>query len=117
MLHNNSEIAVMSWETRGNQRYYYRRQRVGGQVIAEYLGNGLAAELTAVGDEADRERRAMEAAEWRDLLNDDRQTADQLAEVDDLVRALTAGVMLANGYHTHRRQWRKMSDFDRGIVR
>lgn len=106
----------MSWETRGNNRYYYRRRRVGGQIVTEYLGNGWSAELTAAQDEADRQRRAAAAAEWQALVEDERQTLATLATVDDLVGALTAGVLLANGYHTHRRQWRKMSEFGRKNV-
>lgn len=106
----------MSWETRGNNRYYYRRRRVGGQTVAEYLGNDWLAEIAAAQDEADRQARAAAAAEWQALVEDERQTAATLATVDDLVGALTAGVLLANGYHTHRRQWRKMSDFVRKNV-
>lgn len=100
----------MSWETRGNQRYYYRRRKVNGQMVTEYLGNDWLAEIAAKQDEIDRQQRQLAAAEWQALVEDERQTVDRLAEVDDMVRTLTAGVMLANGYHTHRRQWRKMSE-------
>lgn len=103
----------MSWETRGTERYYYRRRKVDGQMVTEYLGNGWLAELAASQDEADRQHRAAAAAEWQALVDDERQTLATLATVDDLVGALTAGVLLANGYHTHRRQWRKMADFGR----
>lgn len=103
----------MSWEYRGNNRYYYRRRKVGGQIVWEYLGNGLAAEMAAEMDDTDRQQRQTAAAEWQAMVDDERQTVDQLAKVEDLVQTLTAGVMLANGFHTHRRQWRKMSDYDR----
>ena len=103
----------MSWETRGNNRYYYRRRKVGGRVVAEYIGGDWLAELAAARDDDDRQARARSAAEWQALVDDERQTVDQLAKVEDLVQTLTAGVMLANGFHTHRRQWRKMSDYDR----
>lgn len=103
----------MSWERRGNNRYYYRRRKVDGQVVAEYIGNGLVADLIAREDEIDRQRRAAAAAEWQAMVEDETETAAKLAAVDDLVKTLTAGVLIANGYHTHRRQWRKLSDFDR----
>lgn len=103
----------MSWEYRGNQRYYYRRRKVGGQMVTEYIGNGAVADLIARQDEIDRQRRAAAAAEWQAMVEDETETAAKLAAVDDLVKTLTAGVLIANGYHTHRRQWRKLSDFDR----
>ena len=100
---------LMSWEYRGNQRYYYRKTKIGGQIQTEYIGGGQVAEFIAKQDEHDRQRREMEAAECQALLADERETVEMLAEVDDLLRTLTTGVMLANGFHTHRRQWRKMS--------
>lgn len=103
----------MSWETRGNNRYYYRRRKVGGQIETEYIGNGFVADFIARQDEIDRQRRAAAAAEWQALEEDETETAAAIAAVDDLVKTLTAGVLLANDYHTHRRQWRKLSDFGR----
>ena len=97
----------MSWETRGNNRYYYRRRKVNGRVVAEYIGAGYVAEALAKCDELDRQRRQLEAAEWRATVEADRRQEKMLAEIDTLVRAAVAGVLIANGYHTHRRQWRK----------
>ena len=104
---------AMSWEYRGNNRYYYRKTKVDGQIITEYIGAGTVADLIARQDEIDRQRRALAAAEWQAIVEDETETAAKLAAVDDLVKTLTAGVLLANGYHTHRRQWRKLSDIDR----
>lgn len=103
----------MSWETRGNNRYYYRRRKVGGQIETEYIGSGTVADFIARQDETDRIRRAAAAAEWQAIVSEDTETAAIVAKVDDLVKTLTAGVLLANDYHTHRRQWRKMSEFVR----
>jgi hypothetical protein len=97
----------MSWETRGNNRYYYRRRKVNGRVESEYIGAGGVAELLAAGDDLARQRRQLEAAEWRAIVEADRRQSDELAEVEDLVTAATAAVLIANGYHTHKRQWRK----------
>lgn len=98
----------MGWETRGNGSYYYRKVRKGGRVVSEYIGAGDVAELLAKSDELDRQRRQLEAAEWRAVVESDRQQAEALAEVDELVKSAVAAVLIANGYHTHKRQWRKM---------
>lgn len=97
----------MSWETRGNNRYYYRRRKVNGRVVAEYIGAGDVAELLAKSDELDRQRRQLEAAEWRSIVEADRRQEKALADIAALVRAAIAAVLIANGYHTHKRQWRK----------
>lgn len=100
----------MSWETRGNNRYYYRRRKVNGRVESEYIGAGYLAELLAEGDELDRQRRQIDAAEWRSTIEADRRTAAALADVEDLVKSAVSAVLIVNGYHTHKRQWRKKRD-------
>ena len=44
----------MPWEKRSNNRYYYRRRKVGGRVIAEYVGSGVLADLAAYLDDLNR---------------------------------------------------------------
>lgn len=97
----------MSWETRGNNRYYYRRRKVAGRVIGEYVGAGYLAEVMAAEDEAARQARQAAAAEWRSIVEADRRQEKALADIAALVRAAIAAVLIANGYHTHKRQWRK----------
>ena len=99
----------MAWEQRRNGRYYYRKAKHGGRVVSEYVGAGYVAEAMARIDEADRQRRKAAAKQWRAIVADDQRHADELAAVDDLVKSAVAAVLLANGYHTHRRQWRKVA--------
>lgn len=111
----------MSWETRGNNRYYYRRRKVRGRVVAEYIGAGALADAVAGLDEQQRRERQRAAAELRAIIEGDNRTVAALAEIDELVRTATTAVLIANGYHTHRRQWRKMSridapGWDKGVV-
>ena len=98
----------MAWETRARGgRYYTRSRRVGGRVVREYVGCGLAAERAAQADlEARRirdERRAAEKAE-REALED---IEKRLASYDRAADGLTAGVLINAGYHRHNGgEWR-----------
>jgi hypothetical protein len=58
-------------------------------------------------DGLERHERQIAAAEWQQMIAAERQAGRALAEVDALTRALTAAVLIANGYHVHKRQWRK----------
>lgn len=97
----------MGWETRGNGSYYYRKVRDGGRVRSEYLGAGVVAELLAEVDDLDRQRRQLDAEEWQDVIDAERRHDSALAEVDDMVRTMSAAVLIAAGLHTHGRQWRR----------
>jgi hypothetical protein len=97
----------MGWETRGNGRYYYRKVRDGGRVRSEYIGAGVVAELLAEADDRGRQRRQLEDEARRAEVDAERHTAATLAEVDRMVQTMTAAALIAAGYHTHRRQWRR----------
>jgi len=99
----------MVWEQRGNGIYYYYRSRkIGGRVVKEYVGGGLAGSLAEREDEARRRQRDAE----RIALRLDRAAFDAAATAhDELSRAADAmmsAALLAAGYHRHDRgQWRK----------
>ena len=97
----------MGWETRGNGRYYYRKVRDGGRVRSEYLGAGLLVEMLADIDDLDRQQRQLEDEARRAEVDAERRTAAALAEVDRMVQTMTTAALIAAGYHTHRRQWRR----------
>ena len=58
-------------------------------------------------DEFDRQRRQLEDEARRAEVDAERHTAATLAEVDRMVQTMTAAALIAAGYHTHRRQWRR----------
>ena len=97
----------MGWEERGGQRYFYRKRRRGGHVVSEYVGRGEWVEALASLEMADRMQRAVEREERRDERA--REQADEAAldELTALVDTLTTGCLLAAGYHTHKRTWRR----------
>jgi len=97
----------VGWETRGNGRYYYRKVRDGGRVASEYIGAGMVAGALAELDEIDRATAAGDRAAWAAKVEAERRHDAALAEVDELVQGMTAAVLIAAGYHTHGRQWRR----------
>jgi hypothetical protein len=95
----------MAWEQRGRQVVYVRKSRMGGRVVNEYF-SGPAATLAAAQDERDRFEQRQKREAMKQIRADLESADSLLAEVDQLTRALTGGVLLAGGFHTHRRQWR-----------
>ena len=97
----------MGWETRGNGSYYYRKVRRGGRVCSEYVGRGLVADILADIDDDARHDAQVQQQARRAEVDAERHTAATLAEVDRMVQHMTAAALIAAGYHTHRRQWRR----------
>ncbi len=97
----------MGWERRGNNQYYYRKHREGSHVRSVYVGQGEIAVLTAQLDEMQREQnetlRARERKEQRAFDTFD-QSIDTLSRLSS---TLTEAVLMAAGFHQHKRQWRK----------
>ncbi len=97
----------MGWEQRGSESYFYRKGRSAGHVRSVYVGRGEIAVLTARLDKMQREereaKRAKERKEQRGFDPND-QSLDNLAQ---LTSTLTEAVLIAAGFHQHKRQWRK----------
>lgn len=95
----------MGWK---NGKYYHRSKRIGDRVTSEYVGSGHSAWLMSQLDEQERQRaktrrRAQQELEKREAAIDKRIDA-----IGDALQAMLAALMLASGYHTHKRQWRKV---------
>lgn len=99
----------MGWETRRRGgRYYTRSRKVGGRVVREYVGAGVAGDLAEQEDHFERGQRQVQAARWHaerarlDAI--ERELADYCVAVGDLAREhLTTA-----GYHQHARgEWRR----------
>ena len=94
----------MAYTKRG---YLYQSEREGKKVKTRYLGRGETAELIALIDEG----RAAEREEERKAKRAERRRVEaadaQLTQLGRLVKLLTEATLLINGYHPHKRQWRK----------
>src|SRR5688500_8262649 len=98
----------MAMEQRGNNRYYYRKDWQDGTCRSVYFGNGATAQLIAACEAARFVEEAHERAQARAEHAEREALATQVRTVADSVRQLTAAVLLANGYHQHKRTWRKV---------
>jgi hypothetical protein len=98
----------MAWEQRGSHHYYYRSRKIGGRVVKEYVGAGVAGQQAEREDET---RRLKQASERAALLMD-RNTFDSASaahiELSRTADAILTATLLAAGYHRHDRgKWRK----------
>jgi hypothetical protein len=99
----------MGWEHRERgTRYYTRSRRVNGRVTKEYIGTGEVAELIALQDEAERQRRLEEARAWREEREDLERLDETAGDLCELAELLTRAALVAAGYRQHNRgEWRK----------
>ncbi len=97
----------MGLETRGNRTYLYKKRRIGGRVVSEYVAGGEAAQLIATLEAYEREEREMERhAQRAEADHFDALLAAQ-EEFRDLTTGLTTATLLLAGFRAHRGQWRK----------
>jgi len=96
----------MGWEARNGRRYYYRKERDGGKVRSVYVGGGETASLIAQLDAIENDEREGERALARIERERWQEQEAQLDALGELMDAVATGVLLAAGYHTHKRQWR-----------
>ncbi|MFL5762234.1 MAG: hypothetical protein ACJ789_21245 [Thermomicrobiales bacterium] len=102
----------MAWETRQRGGHYYTRSRkVGGRVVREYIGAGLAGERAAAEDAT---RRAQHAAAAKNRRAEQERLTDlgaTLTAFDVVTETLAQAALMIAGYHRHHRgPWRKRRD-------
>lgn len=100
----------MALETRGSggRTYYYRKRKVDGRVVSEYVGSGLLATLEASRMAQERRERATVAAAERAERERMRAAEADLDALCSLADAVAITALLDAGYHRHHRgEWRK----------
>ncbi len=97
----------MGWSKRGKNQYYYRKLWENGRAVNEYIGTGIAAEIIAEIDAERRQARHDDQESWQAMIQAVREIECAVTQVEDMVRRLTSSVLVINGFHTHKRQWRR----------
>ncbi|HUE80769.1 MAG TPA: hypothetical protein VMM84_01565 [Pyrinomonadaceae bacterium] len=97
----------MGWEQRGNNFYYYRKEREGSSVRSIYVGGSETATLISQLEELQREE-AQERREGqrRELAKHEQQDAT-IEAASRLIDTIKDATLIAGGFHQHKRQWRK----------
>ena len=98
----------MGWEQRGANSYYYKKEREGSKVKSVYVGMGKIADRvaqiqssSAVIEKFARLMKSPQAVEQEKIQA-------ELDQLTDQIRVITHAALLVTGFHTHKRQWRKM---------
>ena len=103
----------MGWEQRGNNRYFYRKERDGSQVKSVFVGRGeiahMVAQLQSSSPLLERFARSMKSPQQ--VQQEKAEAA--LEQASDLIELITQASLLSAGFHTHKRQWRRMRNADR----
>ena len=97
----------MGWEQRGNNSYYYKKERDGSRVKSTYVGRGEMAHMISKFESSSAElenllraKKSIEAAELEKV----EAALDRAIKLSQL---FTEATLLTAGFHTHHRQWRR----------
>ena len=97
----------MGWERRGNNSYYYKKEREGSRVKSVYVGRGemahMISKLEASSAEVEKLLRVKKSIE----AHESERVEAALDRAVELVQLFTEASLLIAGFHTHRRQWRR----------
>ena len=97
----------MGWEQRGNNRYYYKKEREGSRVKSVYVGRGeiahMIARIQSTSPLLESVARSLRSPEQ---INLDKAEA-ALKQATELIELITRATLLVAGFHTHKRQWRR----------
>jgi hypothetical protein len=97
----------MGWEQRGNNRYYYRKEREGSRVKSVYVGRGEIAQMVSqIQSTSHVIERLGCSIKSPEVIGFERAEA-AFGQASDLVQLLTQATLLMAGFHTHHRQWRR----------
>ncbi len=99
----------MAWETRRRGGLYYTRsKKVDGRVVREYVGGGLAGQLAAASDAAERANRQARAESWRDERSRLEEVDASMTELCEVAERLAHVALELAGYRRHHRgEWRR----------
>ena len=100
----------MGWEQRGNNRYFYKKEREGSRVKSVYVGRGEVAQMVSNLQSSSSILEKLAGTIKSPEAIKAEKAEDVLEQVSDLIQLTTQAALLAAGFHTHHRQWRRKRD-------
>lgn len=97
----------MGLEWRWHRLYYYEKQRRGSRVVSKYVAGGEFARLMADSQRLLAEQRRQQRVQVAAVRIEQQTIVTHTNVAGAHMRLLVAGVLVSNGYHQHKRQWRK----------
>lgn len=91
----------------GDGRYYYRSVRAGDRVRKVYIGRGEEAERAAREDEERRQQKERSCRALQDEVQAARAAQEATESLQSAVEAWFRAVLIANGFHSHKGEWRR----------
>jgi len=97
----------MGWEQRGNNSYYYKKERDGSKVRSIYVGSGeiahMISQIQTSSPFLEKLARTLRSPEQVKL----EKAEFALEQASNLIQLITQAALLRAGFHTHHRQWRR----------
>ena len=103
----------MGWEQRGKNSYYYKKERDGSKVKSVYVGRGEVAHMVSKLQSSSAELEKLMQAQKSIEANELERVEATLDRAIELTQLFTQATLLAAGFHTHHRQWRRKRNGDR----
>ena len=97
----------MGWEQRGNNSYYYKKEREGSRVKSVYVGRGEVAQMVSKFQSSSAELEKLMQAKRAIEANELDRIEAALDRAIELAQLFTEAELLTAGFHTHHRQWRR----------
>jgi predicted negative regulator of RcsB-dependent stress response len=97
----------MGWEQRGNNRYYYKKEREGSRVKSVYVGRGDVAQMVSKFQASSTDLEKLMQAKRSIEANELEHLEATLDRAIELTHLFTQAALLCAGFHTHHRQWRR----------
>ena len=97
----------MALEYRNGKPYYYRKIRRGKKVISEYVGSGDVAKLNAQLDKTKVFIKKFNKLQIANIEAEHEREDKELNQLEKQIKESLNQVAISNGYHQHKRQWRK----------